>query len=297
MASVPLPAPTSGPSRRGFHRLATFAACPQRFAYREVLRLETRRASEALSLGTLLHLALMWHYLRLRAERRREPMDGLLDPVAAMRAAPARVAWCFDRAAEVYDAYRRWSSTADASMEVIDVEREYAVRVQGRLYTQRADLTVAVRGKAFFWDHKCSLAGAVDTVPAWRLLDGQVHGYEVIGEALSGGPPLHGLPFGGVVLNMIGCAPPYRFRAHPLVLDDGLRDSFLATAAATDAAIGTADSMDPWSYEKRGLVSGACQDRYGACDYVPLCRFGKAGLGDYLAAADEATFARQGSGR
>lgn len=62
-AEVPADVPSAGMSRRGYHRLATYAQCPQKFAYQHVLHLQPLREAEALALGSLIHIGLMHYYL------------------------------------------------------------------------------------------------------------------------------------------------------------------------------------------------------------------------------------------
>jgi len=290
--------PSSGPSSRGFHRLALYAACPQKFVYSQLRHLEPLRMSEPLALGSMLHLALMHHYL---AKMGRES----LDPIEAMRSAPARMAYCFERAKSVFTAYREWSAIVDAQWDLLDVERQFEVNVAGSLYTQRADLVVRSKAdsKVYLVDHKCLMSTSVATLPKWRLLDGQNYGYDLLGRALIGRYVYENAVFGGVFLNLIKCSAPFAFKRHPLPISNRLREAFI------DALAASIDGMDrvesrlvgsigiPFEAERRGLINGICQGRYDACEYTELCLRGESAMPSYQVAVDQGTRVKEGSGR
>lgn len=288
------PLPSAGPSRRGYHRVADYAVCPFRYAVKHLLHLEPPIASDAIALGSLGHIGLMHYYLA-----RTGVTEGVLDPIEAMRTAPARIAHQFARAAEIFGYYvERYRSE---TLRVLDVEREFAVTVTDRkgvrhLHTQRADLVVDLAGSVAIFDHKFE-ANVGPARMNVHCAEGQFVGYECIGRKLL--PKLYGLPWGGVYVNGIRSVPPYgardSFRRIPLAVPAERVRRFPAMIAELNTAIDRdADELrDPYDYRRN---FEACNGmRYG-CDYTRLCDEGKRAEDSFVRAVDTATFIREGSG-
>lgn len=153
MTSLPV-LTEGGPSRAGISRLIAFDSCPQKFAFRHLLRLTPLLEPRGRGLGTVLHIALE-HFYRA--------FIGLpcVDPHEAIRGVHSRYAPYVEPARRIFDAYREWWQPGEQNLKVLAVEYEVAVRVHGHLHTQRFDLVVESNGTAWVWDHKCVPGDAV----------------------------------------------------------------------------------------------------------------------------------------
>jgi len=271
----------SSESRRGYHRLALYQTCPQAFSYRYNLGLESLRIAEPLALGTLVHLGLEHRY-RLQLGQQ------VTEPIEAMRNAPARVACAFPRALEIYQAYaEHWRTDP---LRAVDVEREFELRVNGQVYTQRVDLVALLGERIVFVDHKTS-ARVNSNTAQWET-SGQFAGYELIARHLA--QSIYGRPFGGVIVNLIATQPPYRFERLPITIMASFVDAMPIALARTYERINADAERDPWQYTRH---MDACWGRYGACSYLSLCTRGKFALDEYLIARDEVTTIVEGAGR
>lgn len=270
-AVAPRSAPDAGQSRRGWHRIESFDACPQRFAYRYLLRLEPARADEHLALGSLVHIGLMTHYLAVAGR-------SSVDPIEAMRSAPPRIAFCFERARRIVDAYR--AAYPAEPFTVLDVEREFELRVRGHLHTQRMDLVVAWNGHVVVLDHKT--AGRPGGTIKWET-HGQFISIGLFGRHVLS--QLYGLPWGGAVVNYLGTGTSPEFVRLPVPIEPTLLGPAAEALAESNAAIEALAARDPWRYKRN---HGACMGQY-ACKFIPLCLRGRAALGEYIEAEDVAT--------
>lgn len=264
--------PSSGKSTAGSHRLSTFAKCPAKFGYSEMLGLKSIAfPSPGLATGSLGHIALANLYSR------RMGREGL-DPVEAMRRAPAEIAYEFHKAMPAVEGYLRYY--ASDPFNALDVEREFEANVLDKLYTQRADLIAEFNGTVIVVDHKFLARFSSSTVREY-VMSGQMLGYELFGQ--SGlFTSMYGLPWGGVYVNIIRTSGPWddeAFLRTRLMFPPGLVEDFRRALVETYARIDV--EADPWSLPKLGLVNGACMGRGGACEFQPLCLNGRASLNLY----------------
>lgn len=289
---------SAGESSRGFHRLITLQDCVRKYGFRYGLRLEPQRSTDAPALGSLLHIALMHRHLKAMGTNGAD-----LDPVEAMRRAPARIAHQFSKAVDVWNRYVPWADTEDAAWRILDVEREYEARIEGFRVTARLDLVAEYRGQAIIIDHK-SASGELASVIRGYEGTGQMAFEEVLGASVL--PEMYGLPFGGVWLNAIGTAG-----QEPVALRSRLQISRPWRDAVVDALgilLRHAESVE--SREDFGTDAGtfdlpvspeACWSRWGRCDYYDLCRDGidamPSSFFNFDRGADEATILRESAGR
>jgi len=270
-------------SRRGYHRLALYQTCPQAFSYRYNLELESLRVSEQLALGTLVHLGLEHRYRAALGQK-----VGVLEPIEAMRNAPARVAYVFARALEIYKAYaEQWEIDP---LKPVDVEREFELRVNGQVYTQRVDLVAELGGRIVFVDHKTS-ARVSTSASQWET-SGQFAGYSLIAKHLV--ESIYKRPFGGVIVNLVATQAPYKFKRLPVLMPTSFVDAMTIGLARTYANMNADAERDPWQYTRH---MDACWGRYGQCSYLELCKRGKFALDEYLIARDEVTAIAEGATR
>ena len=275
-AAAPTPKPmglSAAESSRGYHRVTTWDACARRYGFRYGLRLEAQRGADAPARGSLLHLALMHHYRALGG------FDAE-DPIEAMRCAPARIAHQYDSALDVWARYVAWAEVEDGEWNVLDVEREYAVRLGGRRITARVDLVVEDAGRVIAVDHK-SAGGKLQYVPREWENSGQMALLATIGAAVF--PGMYGIPFGGVWVNAISTSgeAPVGLRAR-LQIEDAWRLSVLAGLASRLRELDLIESTPGWGTEAGvfglDVSPEACRDRWGRCDYYDVCRAGPKAL-------------------
>lgn len=266
-----------GPSRRGTHRLIDFDRCPQRFAYKYVLRLMPVSEPGGRGLGTLLHIGLEQRYLRL-ADRPH------LDPIEAMRRAPARLAVSYEKARALYLAYAEYWHDDWERFTVLDVENEIAVKVGGHLHTQKFDLIVKTPAeRVVVYDHKTTSGDVSSHWREWGIAR-QFISATMIMQAVC--EEKYGLPFGGIEINTIGTRQPFEFDRHEIhVAPEHVKHGALGIRDTNDRIESLLSARDPWLYHR----TYACQGRYGMCEYLDLCERGKDALGAYVAAEDEGT--------
>lgn len=262
--------PDSGSSRRGSHRLGTWHDCPQKFAYRYLLRLIPLREPRGRALGSMVHLGTMyWDLLVLGRSD--------VDPIEAMRCAPERIAYTFEAAREILEAYKN----APRAWKILDVEREFEVKAGGHAHTQRFDRTILRAGRACIVDLKTT-SGDVRTHSKEWARSLQFLSAEVVGRATF--PDVYDVPYGGVLIYSISTREPGQFDEKALMIEPLMVVAAPRTIAETNAEIAQAlqSDRDPWKYKR----TFKCRDRYGDCEYLPLCERGKAALGEYVEAED-----------
>lgn len=281
----------AGPSRAGYHKVATFMACPQRYAYAHVLGLQPARESEAIATGSLLHIARMHYYARIAGR------SGAIDPVEAMRTAPARIAWCFERAAMAWPRYVEWAREADDFI-VLDIEREYAVKVVGSLLTARIDLVYMRDGRVWADDLKTT-GGDPARVERIYEASGQVAviwliGARVLGELYAAVAPAGwaGVTLTGLTTAVANGSACWRGVVRPEL---GWIDRVAVAIGRAWREVAVLETRDPWDWP---VNAESCHsERWGPCRWLVLCRHGKAAIGEYVQAQDKATMIAEGSGR
>ena len=274
-------APSHGASRRGWHRVADFLQCEQKWAYRHILKLTPREEPGARALGTLIHLALMWHYLAKMGRPGEVPEQ-------ALAAAPARVAFKYEQAVATFQAYREWAQSE--VIRVLDVEREFAVTMGGHLHTQRFDLVTAGPidapddGKVYVVDHKSNARDIAVNAREFEL-SGQFAAADVVAGATF--PEVYDRPYGGVLINAIATTSNkmqeqgQRF-VHKLRRN---RLPIIPTIVEANDRIEAAQAKgrDPWEYTR----SYQCRQYGDLCEFAPLCLQGRSAAREYLIAQDE----------
>lgn len=287
---------SAGESKRGSHRLMTAMKCDRRYMARYIEMLDEATPGEPLALGSLFHLGAMHYYL---AQRVGGPPEGfsLLDPIDAMRSAPARIVWAFDRAARVWARYVPWAKRNDR-WEVLDVEREFTVRLAGQEVTARIDLCAYEEGAVRFVDHKTA-GGVLKNLYLDYEMSPQLALHEVIGEALC--QEVYGRPFGGVWINAVstrdGAGPvAWRepIRIEPLWRDAAIRALTQASnhAAALEARV-KLGALGFWDLDANPT---ACRGRYGWCTFRDLCLRGPSAIREYVRVGDVVTALGEGAG-
>ena len=245
----------TGPSSAGYHRTANFMDCPQKFAYRWVLGFRTKVEGDATGLGTTLHEALRSHYMG-------EPVDEACLAFELDR----RYSRFIDSAMDLYRRYIKHYPVE--AWKVLDAEREIEVHLHEHRLTRRLDLIVAHKGAVWVVDHKT--AGRVASRIRGAPLDWSLATQETVGAAVL--PGMYGLPWGGVILNVIGTGSSGpEFRRQVIRFPSSFLEAIPRSLYWYLQRIAALESTDPWAYPR----SGACESRYGLCEYYDLCKFGQ----------------------
>lgn len=244
----------TGQSSYGYHRLQTLMTCPRLFGYRYIMHLVPFQTPKPLALGTCTHEALAAYYQGNDWEE-------------ALAGVDSKVAYMVPQARKIMKAYLK--EYAHERLDVRFVEEEFFVTLKGFPFTRRVDLGVQQDGKLWVWDHKT--AGDQKTRLATTKFDATLFSQSIVVGALA--QQRTGLPFGGVILNLIGTKEPYMFRRVPLqwtrtLLDEALESLFYWSRMAAGMMI---EHKSPWRFPQ----TWQCQGRYAVCEYLPLCLYGR----------------------
>jgi ATP-dependent exoDNAse (exonuclease V) beta subunit len=267
MAAAEQPASTaktdeSAESSHGIHKLLSLIRCPRLYAYRYVLKLRLQFDQERLALGTAVHAGLEAHY------------DGK-DWRQAMKKLSEKPDFAFvsDRAMKILANY--FQKYKAEKLNVISVEREYGITIEGSLFTRRLDMVYEKDGALYVVDHKTAADPKKRTSQC--EMDPTLISQELVGRVAC--TRIHGLKYGGAVLNLIPTGSggvysryPLRFSARmvadmPRSLGRWLRGERNLLASG----------MSPWEYSQ----NWTCYDRYGVCDYWRLCAQGPDALAEF----------------
>jgi len=246
----------TGQSASGYHRIATFISCPQKFAYRYLLNLKRPTEGMATGIGTVLHEALYAYYVGV-------------DVGEQVGKLPARYSACIRRGMELFEEYQR-VYPVDPWSQVLLAEHEIEVALGDHRFTRRLDLVVLWGGKIWVLDHKT--AGRVTSRLRSAELDWSLATQELVGESVL--PGMFGAPWGGFVLNVIGTgteAVDCRYKRQPLRFPARFMSSLPRSLHWYFERAAALEGTDPWCYPR----SGKCMGQYGACDFVDLCRYGR----------------------
>lgn len=268
----------AGPSERGWHRLESVLRCPQLFAYRHLLFPEGGSKRAALVRGSLGHVGLAHHYALLRAAQRKETSD--LAPVpTAMRLVAKTFGELGEEMLPVAEAaVSTYLNRFHGERLLVEmVEQEVRARVcaeavaPGRsfLFTQRIDLAFRGQdGRYWITDHKFVAKPSRATAERYAL-SGQFLGYQWFGRQL------WKEQFGGVIVNLVGCVPPYHIERAHIPPAPAILARFPQIVADAELTIERLAGRDPWHYPCAANEI-TCAQVYGeCCEFWELCQWGK----------------------
>jgi hypothetical protein len=256
---------STGQSSRGIHRIASLMRCPAEYGYRYLLGLVPVHPKEALTRGTLIHIAM-------------EALYSGRDWQQALYECPPE---CASEYANAHKAMKGYvDKYPSESFQVLSVEQEYECMIGDERLTRRLDAVVLSReGKIYALDHK----SAYDTGKRARTaqLDPTLWSQDIIGrKALA---PSFGKPWGGVILNLLPTSDhggyerhvlmfPIRFmeRAERSLLHHLQLERQIAEAHA-------AGHLDPWELAQ----AFNCYPHGYMCDYSALCLSGEYALAQF----------------
>lgn len=293
----------SGPSGpHGWHARQSFSECPQKWAYESLLRIEPIEGRDPLVHGSLVHQGVAQHWARVGrgiwgsdAAGRLLPAPPLALPREAMVAVAPRLRATrkqLDTALACIGDYLHEIGDPESSGSVdhvLGVEVRLSTTIGGRAYTQRADRIVWRDGGVWIVDTKSTGRIEAKAVKGWSM-SGQFSGYRLLGARV------FGAAFRGCVIERLQLSP---FRMKSVVAEravalDGRRfelavrdlddekDRLLGrwTGDASRRLLPVLPPRDPWLFPK-AMSEVVCLHRYGTCDFLELCREGKAALGAF----------------
>lgn len=282
MSEARAPSYSTGPSRRGCHRIEDWQRCRRFFAYRHLLRLRPLREREALAIGSLVHIGRLW----LNLQRMGRPEARGVDPVEKMRGAPSRIAFAFEAARRLFDAMRDQEVSPH---RVVAAEEEHEARIAGSLHTQRLDEEALFQspsgaGPAFAVGDTKTTGGELRYVGDEWAGSLQMLSAEMFGRAIA---RRLGYPWRGVYVNAVSKRT-FEFRRvwlhQPEHLFAEAQKQIVEANAEIDAV--AKSERPPWRYT---MNRTACHGRFGTCEYRALCDRGESALAEFVSVADEAT--------
>ena len=264
----------TGPSLSGWHRLQNVLECPQKYSYRYNLGIEASIPAVALMRGSLAHLGLAHHYLRKQLEDNGEDKDQWLNPYDAMRLQSDNEPEYKEVLTDIEDAveaYQRHWKVIDQKWKVLEVEKQAYSAIPDKnkvhLLTGRFDMVLEnENGDVYIVDHKTT-SRLTNNHEKYYSMSGQLLGYEYMARHI------YGDRLKGVMLNLIQIRPPYKFKRLILHPRPNLSAQFEQTVIDAENLISLYSTRDPMHYPK-AMNELTCFHRYGACDYIDLCKFG-----------------------
>ena len=268
----------AGPSERGWHRLESAARCLRLYAWQHVAGISFP-VTEPLVKGSLLHIGLAHYYeRRLLAENGKDKELILSGPKAVVELArrraaeapePERSLW-ITAAPIIEDAVRayieRWAYE-DSLWKIVSVEEELRANINGRLFTQRADLIVRdTHNKVWIVDHKSCYRIASKTLNQ-HILSGQFLGYQMFGRQK------FGRDFAGVIINRMKLSEPYGYDRCGLEPAPAALKNFGKQLSYTEDSIERFEGkpVEDWPAVFSDQI---CFGKYGRCPAFDLCQWG-----------------------
>jgi len=265
----------TGPSPRGWHRLQLALECTQKYGYHYEVGLgetEGKKNSPPLIKGSLIHLALAHHYMRVKAVQNAEDPEKWEEPRRAVQLVAQQngPAWQehVDLCIAAYDAYcERW---ADEKLKILEVERLAYAKIGDYAFTGRFDLVYEDRrGQIWVCDHKTTSRLYANQRKFYGI-SGQLTGYAYMGYQI------YGAKFAGIILNQIQHSKPQKFARQPLPPAPNLLKRFPQIVQDAEERItrckNSGRSAHNWPMAANELT---CFSRYGACPYLDRCRWGE----------------------
>jgi len=271
----------TGPSPRGWHRLQQAAECLQKYAWKyespaKEGEPDALKKSPALVKGSLIHLALAQHYAIMRARQTEgDDPNSWCSPHEAVEliAKLEDNTEYIDPVLQTFDAYARCynGKIEEQSMKILAVEELFDSRIAGKYrLTGRADLIYEdLAGRVYVVDHKTT-SRLTSKHKQYYGVSGQLIGYAHMAREV------YGDRFAGMVLNLIQHGDSPKFERLTLPRSPFLEQNFEQTVVDLEESIERLQQEgrphDQWPKAMNELT---CFHRYGACEFMDQCRFGK----------------------
>lgn len=264
----------TGPSPRGWHRLQVMLECPQKYAYTyETEGGRELKSSPALIKGSLMHLALAHHYMRLKNQQNGLDPNEWLEPKEAvkMQALKEGKDWeeCVDDILNCYDEYT--SYWVRDSFKVLEVEKLAYVKIGDHVLTGRFDLVFEdSHGGVWICDHKTTSRLHANQKKFYAI-SGQLTGYAYIGKQIFGDR------FKGMILNQVQHRTPCKFARVELPPAPNIMKRFPSIVAHAETLISSYKEKHAVNEYPMAANELTCFSRYGACPFLERCRWGHDG--------------------
>ena len=268
----------TGPSPRGWHRIAQFLECPSKYAWRYEAGTTGHRAptgplDEAVPLvrGSLIHLGLAQHYSRMRETQAGRDPETYYTPHEAMDIISeakggtyaSEVKECKDCISKYLDHYYH------EDFKVLRVEELYEGTFDGYPLTGRLDLVVEDRqGRVWVIDHKTT--GFLSKKQRmFYSISGQMHAYRWLASMQ------YGERLAGMRLNMVQHTNGFKFERFDLEPAPHMFANFPRVIREAEEAIqrfkDEGRAPKDWPMAVSELT---CFHRYGACEHIEKCKWG-----------------------
>jgi hypothetical protein len=269
----------TGPSPRGWHRIAQFLECPSKYAWAHQAREPGVRApagplEEAVPLvrGSLIHLGLAQHYAQMREYQTGGDVNLYYDPEEAMRIVADAKGEAYQR--EVDDMVKCVLAYQDhwhnEDFKVLRVEELYEGYFHGYRLTGRLDLVIEDKqGRVFVIDHKSTgfLSAKQRT---FYSISGQMHAYRWLAFMQ------YGDRLAGMRVNMIQHQNAFKFQRFDLDPAPHMFAEFPRIIKEAEEAIARfqAEGRAPADWPM-AISELTCFHRYGACEFMDKCKWGR----------------------
>jgi hypothetical protein len=268
----------SGPSARGWHRLQTAAECLQKYAFEyEVAVRPDISKKPPLVTGSLIHLILAHHHMRMKQEQEGKNPEEYMHPVEAVRLVASvngTSKYVDKRVLPTYEAYLRQYRDDIFRRRIVGVEKLYdgtldpsdgspSYRLTGRIDLLYEDLG----GRLWAEDLKTT-ARLTKNHRHYYTMSGQFKGYAHLVRQKN--PHLAGFS-----VSLMQHTNP-KFQREPLsrspVLERQFVDRVVDIERSVERCQAEGRKIDEWPKAMSELV---CYHRYGPCDHIDKCRFGE----------------------
>jgi len=265
----------TGPSPRGWHRLASALRCPQLYAWGYGQRGSEDHFPPAAPLvrGTLGHVALAHLYARLQCvQEGRDPREYLPAHEAIQRVAERfgeLGAGQLPIVARAVRAYLERYAADTPRYRVLGVERLLETDFLGYRYTARVDLEFEdAAGRVWLTDHK--FVAKIEGKAFRRyIMSGQFLGLAHLGSREWGSR------FGGVLLNLVGCGDPVGFAREPIDPAPWMLARFPEIVVQAEERIAELEARIADGLPAPASPSEfTCWTPYGPCPAFEACRWG-----------------------
>jgi hypothetical protein len=262
----------TGPSPRGWHRLQVMLECPQKYAYTyETEGGREKTNSPALIKGSLMHLALAHHYMRLKNKQNGTDPDEWLEPKKAVEVMALKEGEEWEEhvttVQECYDAYvAYWIRDA---FKVLEVEELAYAKIGDTILTGRFDLVFEdSRGGVWICDHKTTTRLHANQQKFYSM-SGQLIGYAYIGKKI------FGERFKGIILNQVQHKAPCKFKRIELPPAPNIMKRFPSIVTHAEGLISSYKEQYKPNEYPMAANELTCFTRYGACPFLERCKWGR----------------------
>lgn len=242
----------------GWSVYQSYMTCPQKMKLSYIDRLRPEIKSKALTVGSMVHLALAHYYVEDK-ERFYSWQEALLEEYGD-KLDDEFYQMCMTEAKRVMDIYKEnLESEFLKESKVVSVEQIVKTKEYPAVITARIDLVVEINNKIYFVDHKTMSRERADQKEYFES-SGQFLGHYLMGV------DLYGDRFGGILINQIKLTKEIVSSCYALDIPTHLLSSFIEQIQWTYKKI-----FFDREFPKRISNNGSCYTIYGRCDHYERC--------------------------